>query len=63
MLILAKKNVMNNTNSEINKSNLVMCNSLIDDNSDETVHTTESENSSDIDSNHKINIKLAHKNI
>jgi transcription initiation factor TFIIIB Brf1 subunit/transcription initiation factor TFIIB len=63
MLILAKKNVMNNTNSEINKSNLVMCNSLIDDNSDEIEHTTESENSSDIKSNHKINIKLAHKNI
>ena len=40
-----------------------MCNSLIDDNSDETVHTTESENSSDIESNHTINIKLAHKNI
>jgi len=63
MLILAKKNVMNNTNSEINKSNLVMCNSLIDDNSDEIEHTSESENSSDIESNHKINIKLACKNI
>jgi transcription initiation factor TFIIB len=57
MLILAKKNNMNNTNSEINKSNLVLSNSLIDNNSDESEPFTESEDSSIIESNYKLNNK------
>jgi transcription initiation factor TFIIB len=57
MLILAKKNTINNTNSEINKSNLVLSNSLIDNNSDESEPITESEDSSIIESNYKLNNK------
>jgi hypothetical protein len=48
---------MNNTNSEINKSNLVLSNNLIDNNSDESEPVTESDNSSTSESNYKINNK------
>ena len=57
MLILAKKNNMNNTNGEINKSNLVLSNNLIDNNSDESEPVTDSENSPVSETNYKINNK------
>lgn len=57
MLILAKKNNTNNTNSEINKSNLVLSNNLIDNNSDENEPVSESDNSPISETNYKINNK------
>jgi hypothetical protein len=45
---------MNNTNSEINKSNLVLSNSLIDNNSDESEPITDSEDSSIIEPGEKV---------
>lgn len=64
MLILAKKNNTNNTNSEINKSNLVLSNNLIDNNSDESENITPTDNSPISETNYKINNKkLAQKTV